>query len=140
MTVDNSSITETVTAVETLVRDAGDKITAGAMKYGPDILSTAESYIRVLSLIEFGKYFIGCIPMLIILYFSVKYMIKSCRADDFEEIQIFALFWVILGSSALLSFFLWNMADTDTILGIISPKLELIKMSKDALTQHIVGK
>lgn len=142
--VKNDNITSIVSAIETLVRDSSDKITETATKYGPQVLDTAESYIRVLALIDIVKSVVELIGLIVLFYVVLKYTAKFFKIGSDEDENYF--FLVIIGcivlfciSWGIIHLFVYTFT-TDNILSVISPKLELIKMSKDALTTHLVGK
>lgn len=141
--VKNDNIASVVSAIETLVRDSTDKIAETATKYGPQVLDTAESYVRVLSAIALVKGALLVIIAIPTLYYLIK-NIKNCynKMDHNEDyiIPLVALCVGLVVGTIMVFHFLADTFTTDNILGVISPKLELIKMSKDALTTHLVGK
>lgn len=138
----NDNITSVVSAIETLVRDSSDKLTETATKYGPLVLDTAESYVRVIALIDMIKGLVAIIFAATLIVIAFKYVIKWLSSEDPYDyfVGIFISSVIILIGIFIFCNVFFDTFTTDNILSIVSPKLELIKMSKDALTQNLVGK
>lgn len=140
-TIPSNYITDAVTAIEIISKDTSDKLFDAATKYGPQVLDTAESYLRTIAIIEVLKATVIVSFLLIIIAIAIKHIIKWTREDMEEN------FLKIMWSCLIIIFIAFPAYDlcnhnftTDNILSIISPKLELIKMSKDAIVNHVVNK
>lgn len=70
-------INAVVEGIEKLAIDSTTSVSGTVSKYGPQVLDTAETYIRLVAIIKFIEIFIPFLVFSICLYYSVKLVKKS---------------------------------------------------------------
>lgn len=137
-------INSVINGIEKLATDSMNTMSGTITKYGPDVLNTAESYIRIISIIKSVEIFIPFLVFSIVLYFSVKWIFISVKSHveytkDDKSLSICS--GVVLAMAAIMGIGICaSFINIDLILGIVSPKMELIKLSKDTIVNHVVSK
>lgn len=128
-------ISSVVTAVENMAHDVTNSIITNGTKYGPEVLSTAEYYIRSIAVINTLQDLILIIAALICLYIAKK-CYKICENDNFETPLIIVVILFCVAGIIMICCSVADIFSTDNVLSLFSPKLELINMAKNAIVKH----
>ena len=140
---DQQIVNSVVDSIEKLVTNSTNSITSGIEQYGPVVVNTAEHYIQVLAIIHSILYVIGIVACLIIAKNTLRTARKYLKIDKFmpgtTDNDLYSCFnFVVCFAAIMVAIVIISMlVDIDNILSVISPKLELIKMSKDALVAKL---
>lgn len=147
--VTNDSVVTAIIAIQTLIKNSGDKIVESTSKYGPEVINIAENYIRLIAIISTIPYLIVAIISTLIIKNSYKVLRKSSSIyDKSEDSSIqhresnksLVSILIIIVFVILLIISVYNIIKLDNVLSILYPKMELIKLAKDSIVNNIAAK
>ena len=147
--VTNDSVVTAITAIQTLIKNSGDKIVESTSKYGPEVINIAENYIRLIAIISTIPYLIVAIISTLIIKNSYKVLRKSSSIYDKskdssiqrrESNKSLVSILIIIVFVILLIISVYNIIKLDNVLSIVYPKMELIKLAKDSIVNNIAAK
>ena len=133
------TITSVVDTISKLSHDATTTISDTATKYGPDIITGAEKFIRLTAVIhtfQYGLVFLFSLAFYFIAYSVVAYNNNNDELTDNASTFLFVVFLLSCGIGIFLMVLsLVNILSMDNILSLVSPKFELVNMAKNAITK-----
>ena len=134
------TITSVVDTISKLSQDATTAISNTATKYGPDIITGAEKFIRLTAVINTFQW--GLVFLLSLAFYFVAYKVFAYNDKHNYELTndsstfLFMVFLLSCGIGIFLMVLsLVNILSMDNILSLVSPKFELVNMAKNAITK-----
>lgn len=149
--VTNDSVVTAITAIQTLIKNSGDKIVESTSKYGPEVINIAENYIRLIAIISTIPYLIVTIIAVLVMKNAIRTYKKyrSIHSVNFNKnvhiakyagITVYINFCIIIVCILSLIIAIYNIIKVDNVLSIVYPKMELIKLAKDSIVNNIAAK